>query len=113
MSEPTNAVGFGASGAPTAGRLLANHGSPAVYDWRREVMEPSVAEGAVACPSLAEVDERAAAVFASLPTPDIVPEIAAGEGGLLDGAAMRTDADRSTTGLRVAGVAPLFEDRVA
>ena len=107
-------VGLGAMGAHMAARLLdAGHGL-AIFDTRAEAMAPHVARGALACVSVAAVADAAETVLVSLPTPDVVRDVA---DGLLAGAAMRAYVDLSTTGpamaaqvaatLRDAGVACL------
>jgi 3-hydroxyisobutyrate dehydrogenase-like beta-hydroxyacid dehydrogenase len=92
-------VGLGAMGAHMAARLREAGHDLAVHDTRAEAMEPHVARGALACDSVAAVADAAATVLVSLPTPDVVGEVA---GGLLGGGAMRAYVDLSTTGPEVA-----------
>ncbi len=95
-------VGLGAMGS-RMGEALLDHGhSLAVYDERREAMDPLVERGAGACTSPAEVADRAAVVLVSLPTPDVVRSVACGADGIVRGRAIRTFVDLSTTGSVVA-----------
>jgi 3-hydroxyisobutyrate dehydrogenase-like beta-hydroxyacid dehydrogenase len=74
-----------------------------VYDVRKEAMEALEGEGVRPCASAAEVAGEAEVVFASLPTPDVVATVVAGQGGLLEGRGpMETFVDLSTTGPEVA-----------
>jgi 3-hydroxyisobutyrate dehydrogenase-like beta-hydroxyacid dehydrogenase len=61
-----------------------------------------VAEGAEAATSPAEVAARAEVVLVSLPTPEVVREVALGADGLIHGDAIKTYVDLSTTGQAVA-----------
>ena len=92
-------VGLGAMGAHMAARLIDAGHALAVFDTRAEAMEPHVARGALACASPAAVADAADTVLVSLPTPDVVREVA---DGLLAGGAMRAYVDLSTTGPAVA-----------
>jgi 3-hydroxyisobutyrate dehydrogenase len=82
-----------------AARLLDAGHALAVFDTRAEAMEPHVARGALACASAAAVADAADTVLVSLPTPDVVREVA---DALRSGAAMRAYVDLSTTGPTVA-----------
>jgi 3-hydroxyisobutyrate dehydrogenase-like beta-hydroxyacid dehydrogenase len=95
-------VGLGAMGAPVSRALLDAGQELVVYDRERLAVDALVARGATPCASVREVSDEAATVFASLPTPEVVREVVAGDGGLLDGAALRTFVDLSTTGAAVA-----------
>jgi 3-hydroxyisobutyrate dehydrogenase-like beta-hydroxyacid dehydrogenase len=95
-------VGLGAMGGLMATRLLDAGRELALFDTRAEALEPHVARGAQACPSAAAVADAAATVLVSLPTPDVVREVACGEGGLVEGDAIGTYVDLSTTGPVVA-----------
>jgi 3-hydroxyisobutyrate dehydrogenase-like beta-hydroxyacid dehydrogenase len=92
-------VGLGAMGAHMAARLIDAGHDLAVFDTRAEAMVPHVARGALACESAADVADAAATVLVSLPTPDVVAEVAH---ALLGGGAMRAYVDLSTTGPEVA-----------
>ena len=95
-------VGLGRMGAPLAGRLMDAGHELAVYDRVEDAMAPLLARGARGCASPAEVASAAEVVFASLPTPDVVKQVALGEDGVLRGNRVGTFVDLSTTGPRVA-----------
>jgi 2-hydroxy-3-oxopropionate reductase len=96
-------VGLGAMGAVQAGRLLDAGRPLAVFDTRTEAVAGLAERGAQACSSVAQVGARAETVLVSLPRPDVVLAVACGDGGLVEGGAMRTFVDLSTTGLATAG----------
>jgi 3-hydroxyisobutyrate dehydrogenase-like beta-hydroxyacid dehydrogenase len=102
MSEPIGFVGLGQMGGPMGRRLLAAGHRLVVHDVRAQAMDGLVAEGAEAAGSPAEVAERAEVVLVSLPTPEVVREVALGAAGLIQGSASRTYVDLSTTGQAVA-----------
>ena len=105
VSTPADTVGFvglGAMGAVQAGRLLDAGHSLAVFDTRPEAVAALAERGAQACASVAQVGARAETVLVSLPRPDVVLAVACGDGGLVEGGAMRTFVDLSTTGLATA-----------
>jgi 3-hydroxyisobutyrate dehydrogenase-like beta-hydroxyacid dehydrogenase len=102
MGEPIGFVGLGQMGRPMSRRLLAAGHALVVHDARAEAMDALVAEGAEAAGSPAEVAARAEAVLVSLPTPQVVRAVALGPGGLIQGGALRTYVDLSTTGQPVA-----------
>ena len=95
-------VGLGRMGAPMAGRLMDAGHELAVYDRAEDAMAPLLARGARRCASPAEVASAAEVVLASLPTPDVVRQVALGEDGVLRGDRVATFVDLSTTGPRVA-----------
>jgi 3-hydroxyisobutyrate dehydrogenase-like beta-hydroxyacid dehydrogenase len=92
-------VGLGAMGAHMVARLLDAGHDLAVFDTRAEAMAPHVARGARTCESAAAVADAAGTVLVSLPTPDVVREVAS---ELTGGEAMRAYVDLSTTGPEVA-----------
>jgi 3-hydroxyisobutyrate dehydrogenase-like beta-hydroxyacid dehydrogenase len=103
MSAATTEVGFvglGAIGSELAHSLVEAGVRPAVFDRRPEAVAALVEAGAVGADSVAEVAGSAETVMVSLPTPDVVRQVLTGRGGLIDGGAMRTFVDLSTTGLR-------------
>jgi 3-hydroxyisobutyrate dehydrogenase-like beta-hydroxyacid dehydrogenase len=102
MNEPIGFVGLGQMGGPMTRRLLAAGYRLVVYDVRGEAVAALVAEGAEAATSPAEAAERAELVLVSLPTPEVVREVALGPDGLIQGSALRTYVDLSTTGQAVA-----------
>jgi 3-hydroxyisobutyrate dehydrogenase-like beta-hydroxyacid dehydrogenase len=102
-------VGLGAMGVHMASRLLDAGHTLAVFDTRAEAMAPHVARGALACASAAAVADAADTVLVSLPTPDVVQQVAH---ELLAGGAMRAYVDLSTTGPAMAAqVAATLRER--
>ncbi|MBI2739603.1 MAG: NAD(P)-dependent oxidoreductase [Rhodospirillales bacterium] len=103
MADLLGFVGVGRMGGPMAGRLLDAGYRLCVYDVSDEATAPLVARGAELAASPAEVASTAETVFISLPTPDVVREVAlGGNGGLINGSKVRTVIDLSTTGPGVA-----------
>jgi 3-hydroxyisobutyrate dehydrogenase-like beta-hydroxyacid dehydrogenase len=92
-------IGLGAMGQHMAARLLDAGHELAVFDTRPEAMEPHAARGATACDSAAEVADVARTVLVSLPTPDVVRDVA---NELSRGETIETYVDLSTTGPPVA-----------
>jgi 3-hydroxyisobutyrate dehydrogenase-like beta-hydroxyacid dehydrogenase len=98
-------------GAPLAEALSDAGHELVVYDRDPTRIELLVSGGAVAASSSREVADRAELVFVSLPTPDIVRDVACGHDGLVGGAALKTYVDLSTTGAAVAAeVAAFFRE---
>jgi len=103
MADLLGFVGVGRMGGPMANRLLDAGYRLCVYDVSDEATAPLVARGAELAASPAEVASIADTVFMSLPTPDVVREVAlGGNGGLINGSKVRTVIDLSTTGPGVA-----------
>ena len=103
MADLLGFVGVGRMGGPMANRLLDAGYRLCVYDVSKEATGPLVARGAELAASPAEVASIADTVFMSLPTPDVVREVAlGGNGGLINGSKVRTVIDLSTTGPGVA-----------
>lgn len=97
--ESLGFVGLGEMGSRMVAALIGSGRTPVVFDTRAEAVDDAVALGAERAGSVAEVAARAATVMVSLPTPDIVRAVAHGDGGLIEGGAMSTFVDLSTTGL--------------
>lgn len=95
-------VGLGAIGTPIAQALLEGGSELVVYDSNPEAVSRVVGAGAVACESASGVADASELVFASLPTPDVVRDVVAGDEGILAGSRVRTFVDLSTTGAAVA-----------
>lgn len=96
-------IGVGRMGGPMATRLLDAGYSLCVYDVSAEATKPFSARGAQIAASPAEVASEAEIVLVSLPTPDIVREVALGSnGGVVNGSKVRLMVDLSTTGPGVA-----------
>jgi 2-hydroxy-3-oxopropionate reductase len=94
-------VGLGVMGAPLARRLLAGGHRLVVYDRNAAALRPFARRGAQVARSPREVGDAARVVFASLPRPAIVHDVALGGEGFVHGRAVRTFVDLSTTGSAV------------
>jgi 3-hydroxyisobutyrate dehydrogenase-like beta-hydroxyacid dehydrogenase len=91
-------IGLGEMGARMAQRLLGRGRRLVVYDTRADAMDRLAQLGAEPCASPAGVADRASTVLLSLPTPEVARAVASGAGGLVEGSAIRTCVDLSTTG---------------
>jgi 3-hydroxyisobutyrate dehydrogenase-like beta-hydroxyacid dehydrogenase len=91
-------IGLGNMGFHMARRLVEAGHRVVVFDTRRAPVDRLVALGAEAAASVREVADRVETVLASLPTPDVVHEVAVGKGGLIEGNRVRRFVDLSTTG---------------
>jgi 3-hydroxyisobutyrate dehydrogenase-like beta-hydroxyacid dehydrogenase len=100
--EEIGFIGLGAMGGRMASRLLASERAVLAYDANPAALAPLVGLGARRCGSVAEVADGAATVLLSLPTPEIVRDVALGPGGLSGGSAIGTCIDLSTSGPAVA-----------
>lgn len=95
-------IGLGAMGKHMA-RHLVQHGLPVtVFDSNAAAVEDLVRIGAAHCASVRDIAENAEVVMACLPTPDIVEQVAIGEGGIAGAGAVKVFVDHSTTGPTVA-----------
>ena len=92
-------IGVGKMGAPMAGRLLDAGHTLTLFDARDAAMRPLVQRGARQAASVAAVAGEVETVLVSLPTPDIVRQVAE---ALPAKVRLRTFVDLSTTGPRVA-----------
>jgi 3-hydroxyisobutyrate dehydrogenase-like beta-hydroxyacid dehydrogenase len=97
-------VGVGRMGGPMSERLLAAGHSLTVFDADAASVEALVKKGAKKASSAAEVASSADIVLMSLPTPDIVRQVALGENGVARGNRVRTLIDLSTTGPGVSNI---------
>lgn len=95
---PVGFIGLGDMGGPMALRVLDAGYALSVFDVRADALAPALAKGAQQAASPAEVANQAETVLVSLPTPDVVRNVALGPNGLRDGSAIRTYIDLSTTG---------------
>jgi 3-hydroxyisobutyrate dehydrogenase-like beta-hydroxyacid dehydrogenase len=102
MSENIGFIGLGTMGAPIARRLMAAGYQLVVADTRSEVLEEFERLGARPAATPAAVADGAETVFASLPTPVIVEQVATGEDGVIHGHRARRFIDLSTTGTSTA-----------
>jgi 3-hydroxyisobutyrate dehydrogenase-like beta-hydroxyacid dehydrogenase len=95
-------VGVGRMGGPMAARLLDAGHTLVIFDTNAAVMKPLADRGATVASSPAEVASTADVVFLSLPTPPVLQAVAID--GVLQGTAVKTMIDLSTTGPSVAKV---------
>ncbi len=86
-------------GAPMAARLLDAGHTLTVFDTREAALQPLLRRGARRAASAAEAAAGVETLLVSLPTPDIVRQVAASIGA---GGKLRNFVDLSTTGPRVA-----------
>ena len=105
MSKPElGFVGVGRMGGPMTERLLEAGYSLTIFDPDASQVEALVKKGAKKASSAAEVASAADIVLLSLPTPDIVRNVALGEIGVARGNRVRTLIDLSTTGPGVSNI---------
>jgi 2-hydroxy-3-oxopropionate reductase len=97
-------IGIGKMGLPMASRLIDQGYELMVYDIRKDAFGPLIARGARTAYSPAEVASEVQIVLVSLPTPEVVQEVALGPDGLVKGSAIRVYIDMSTTGPKVAEI---------
>src|SRR5260221_10250145 len=102
MGEEIGFIGVGKMGEPMAGRLLDAGYRVHVFDARKEAVAAIAAKGGIAAASPAEIASKVETVLVSLPTPDIVTQVALGPNGVAAGTMVKTYIDLSTTGPRVA-----------
>lgn len=102
MTRTIGFVGLGHMGLPIAKRLLAGGHRVMAHDRRDEIREAITAAGAAWATSPREVADHCSVVMVSLPTPQVVQEVALGQQGLVHGAEMKLYLDLSTTGPQVA-----------
>ena len=95
-------VGLGQMGGPMSKRLLEAGHALCVFDTDPAAMQTLTGLGAVSAGTARDVADAAEIVFTSLPTPAVVRAVALEEGGLIEGARIRTMVDLSTTGTVVA-----------
>src|SRR5512132_3736936 len=87
MADVLGFIGVGRMGGPMASRLIDAGYRLCLYDVSDEATRTLVARGAELAASPAEVASAAEIVFMSLPTPDVVRDVALGSnGGLVNGA---------------------------
>jgi 3-hydroxyisobutyrate dehydrogenase-like beta-hydroxyacid dehydrogenase len=101
MSEHLGFIGVGRMGGPMAGRLLDAGHKLTIFDANQAAMAPLVGRGASAAGSARELAAAVEAVIVSLPTPDIMRDVALGEDGIASGTRVKTVIDLSTTGPRM------------
>lgn len=91
-------IGLGKMGGPMAGRFLDAGHRLTVCDVDEAAVEALVAQGAVKAATPAEVASAVEIVIVSLPTPDIVKDVALGPEGAIAGASIKVFVDLSTSG---------------
>jgi len=102
---PNHAIGFiglGRMGSRMGKRLLDAGHKVIICDTNEAALDALIRQGAERAGTAHEVADRAETVFASLPSPPIVQEVALGAKGVIHGKAVKTFIDVSTTGPRVA-----------
>jgi 3-hydroxyisobutyrate dehydrogenase-like beta-hydroxyacid dehydrogenase len=92
-------IGVGKMGGPMAGRLLDAGHTLTVFDAREAALQPLLQRGARKAGSAAAVAAEVETLLVSLPTPDIVRQVAL---SIAAGGKLRNFVDLSTTGPRVA-----------
>ncbi len=95
-------IGVGTMGVHMVRRLIEAGHALVLHDARPEATAPFSELGAVAVDTPRQVADRTETVMVSLPTPDIVLEVAAGKDGVIEGSRVRRLVDLSTTGARMA-----------
>jgi 3-hydroxyisobutyrate dehydrogenase-like beta-hydroxyacid dehydrogenase len=95
-------AGVGKMGGLMAARLIKAGHPLTVFDANDRAVEPLVKAGAKRAKTLCELAAQVEIVFASLPTPDVVREVALGAGGIVESTTTKLFVDLSTTGPRVA-----------
>jgi hypothetical protein len=95
-------IGLGNMGYPMARRLVEAGHKLIVYDTNGQMVSRLTNLGAVAAKSAKDVADQVETVMASLPTPDIVLNVATGKDGLIEGKKIKRFLDLSTTGSRMA-----------
>lgn len=95
-------IGLGHMGFPMARRLVEANHEVVAFDTRDTALVSLVELGAQAASSPKNVADRAETVMASLPSQQASFEVAAGAGGVIDGARVKRFVDFSTIGSRTA-----------
>jgi 3-hydroxyisobutyrate dehydrogenase-like beta-hydroxyacid dehydrogenase len=101
-SETIGFIGLGNMGLPLAGRLLQAGHALVVHDTQDAAVRRLEEAGAQRAATASELADRVETVFLSLPTPEIVRQVALGAGGLSEGKRLRRVVDLSTIGPRMA-----------
>lgn len=97
-------AGLGRMGALMAPRLLNAGHAVYVFDISKDAMSAMEKLGAKSAASIADLANKAATIFLSLPNPEIVNSAALGKDGLIDGNKVKRVVDFSTIGPRMAGI---------
>jgi 2-hydroxy-3-oxopropionate reductase len=91
-------IGVGVMGGRMARRLLEAGYPLIIHDVNPSTLKPLVKLGAKLARSPREVADKARTVFASVPTPSVLRDVALGANGLIRGKTMKILVDLSTTG---------------
>ena len=91
-------IGLGVMGGPMAQRLINAGHALVVHDIDAGAMQRLTTIGASPARSAKDVADRTSTVFVSLPTPQVVREVALGAQGVIRGKQVRVFVDLSTTG---------------
>lgn len=102
MAKEIGFIGIGRMGGPMAGRLADAGYCIHVFDQRRKAIDAIVSKSGVAASSPADIASNVETILVSLPTPDIVKQVALGDKGVVEGTRVKTYVDLSTTGPSVA-----------
>jgi 2-hydroxy-3-oxopropionate reductase len=97
----TGFIGVGVMGGRMARRLLEAGYPLIIYDLNPAALMPLVKLGAKVARSPRDVADKARVVFASVPTPPVLHEVALGTNGVIHGKAIKILVDLSTTGSTV------------
>lgn len=112
MKDRLGFIGIGNMGLPMTHRLIDRGYDVTVFDVRKEALNPLIARGAREAISPTEVASEAQTILVSLPTPEVVQEVALGPSGIVKGTTVKTYVDLSTTGSPAAElVAGRLEER--
>lgn len=98
MSGEIGFIGLGNMGAPMAGRLVEAGYRLVVTDVSASALKEFEKLGARTVKTPKDVADICETVFASLPTPAIVDQVATGQNGVSSGVAVKRFIDLSTTG---------------
>ena len=104
MSEQIGFVGLGRMGSRMCARLIDAGHVLTVYDAEEKAVARLAERGATRARTPAEVADATELVFASLPSPPVVRDVALGSSGLAQGKRIHTFVDLSTTGPRIAAL---------
>ena len=97
-------IGLGRMGGHMAGRLIDAGHTLVVFDVNDQAVSALRARGAERAASPRAIADAAELVFASLPSPAIVRDTALGSEGVVNGSAIKTFIDLSTTGPGVSAI---------
>ena len=98
MTKRLGFIGLGMMGGPMAKNLLKAGFEVHALDTDAAALSRVVAAGGVAASSPSELASTVDTVLVCLPTPQVVEMVALGPDGLVEGAAIKTYVDLSTTG---------------